>query len=297
MATKQSFKWRSILGLIMVYVAVLMDWEWVWGLLFLFWVVPDLFTGITYFMEPIEKKQSPVLYWSVMVSWILMCVYMVTASFFPQMINYGHKVANPPSIHAKSVGTYQPERNNEQAVIPVSTNNLAEKQVKKVVNQKVATTQKAPLKYKTYSQKNTEYFVGISTETTFEQNLHLTHLQELWDYFLKNDISPAIPNIVDEKVFVIYSDYEQPASGKFKITIGFRTENIDNIYEGLTGIAIPPVQFAVFESEKDPENFPAEMWPKVFDSDLNRANTFDLEVYSLDANYEVEKAELRIALK
>ena len=127
--------------------------------------------------------------------------------------------------------------------------------------------------------------------------MYLTHQEELWDYFLKNDISTVVSNVVDEKIYVLYSDYDQPEPGQFKITIGYRTSNLENLYEGLTGIAVPATRFAVFESEKDPENFPAEMWTKVFASDLNRASTFDIEVYELDAKYEVERSELRIAIK
>lgn len=76
---ESSFKWRSILGLIMVYVAVWFNLSWVWGILFLLWVFPDISAGVTYFMEPIYRKENPVLYWVIVISWILLSI----ASFFP----------------------------------------------------------------------------------------------------------------------------------------------------------------------------------------------------------------------
>ena len=57
-----AIKWRTIIGLIFIYLAVWFNWQWAWGILFLLWVIPDLFTGVTYFMEPIEKTENPVLY-------------------------------------------------------------------------------------------------------------------------------------------------------------------------------------------------------------------------------------------
>lgn len=78
---KQSFKWRSIVALILMYVALLMNWEWAWGILFLFWVIPDLFTGITYFIEPISKKENTVLYWVIISSWVLMSIYSLSTLF------------------------------------------------------------------------------------------------------------------------------------------------------------------------------------------------------------------------
>jgi hypothetical protein len=64
-----------------MYIAMFMNWEWAWGILFLFWVIPDIFSGVTYFIEPIEKRQNPILYWIIVVSWILMAIYSFSVLF------------------------------------------------------------------------------------------------------------------------------------------------------------------------------------------------------------------------
>ena len=74
-------KWRTIVALIFVYIAVLMNWEWAWGVLFLYWVIPDLFTGVTYFVEPVYKKEHPDLYWVIILSWILLAFYSLSTLF------------------------------------------------------------------------------------------------------------------------------------------------------------------------------------------------------------------------
>ncbi len=81
---KKINKWRTILALLLMYVAIIMSWEWAWVILFLFWVIPDLFSGITYFIEPISKKENPVLYWFIILSWILFALYSLSTLF----INY-----------------------------------------------------------------------------------------------------------------------------------------------------------------------------------------------------------------
>lgn len=78
---KTSIKWRTILALILMYIAIFMNWEWVWGILFLSWVIPDIFSGVTYFVEPISKEQHPDLYWVVVYSWILMALYSFSTLF------------------------------------------------------------------------------------------------------------------------------------------------------------------------------------------------------------------------
>ncbi len=84
MANANAFKWRSILGLILIYMAMWFNWQWIWGILFLAWVIPDIFSGITYFMEPVEKSKNPFLYWFIIISWIAMGVYSFATLFFPE---------------------------------------------------------------------------------------------------------------------------------------------------------------------------------------------------------------------
>ena len=81
---KKQKKWRTIIALVIMYVAIIMDWQWVWGVLFLFWVIPDIFSGVTYFIEPIDKINNNLLYWIIVFSWILMAIYSLSTLF----INY-----------------------------------------------------------------------------------------------------------------------------------------------------------------------------------------------------------------
>ena len=77
----KTMKWRTIIALVLMYITILMDWQWAWGILFLIWVIPDLFSGITYFIEPIEKREHPILYWAIVISWILMSAYSLSTLF------------------------------------------------------------------------------------------------------------------------------------------------------------------------------------------------------------------------
>ncbi|MEM7336788.1 MAG: VOC family protein, partial [Chloroflexota bacterium] len=64
-----TFKWRAILGLLLVVTAIFLEADWVWGLLFLLWVIPDIRSGVTYFFEPVERQQNPIIYWLIVSTW------------------------------------------------------------------------------------------------------------------------------------------------------------------------------------------------------------------------------------
>lgn len=75
------FQWRPFLGLIGVIIIFVMDWQWAWGILFLYWVIPDIFTRVTYFLEPVEADKSPFLFWSIVISWIVMSLFSLSTLF------------------------------------------------------------------------------------------------------------------------------------------------------------------------------------------------------------------------
>ena len=78
--TSGNLKWRSLVGLVVVYLAVLFEANWLWGVLFLFWVIPDLKSGTTYFIEPLSRRENPVLYWAIVLTWLILSVFLLLPS-------------------------------------------------------------------------------------------------------------------------------------------------------------------------------------------------------------------------
>jgi predicted enzyme related to lactoylglutathione lyase len=69
-AQKPATKWRTFLGLAVVYIALFTDQNWVWGILFLLWTLPALRSGETHFVEPISRRETPGLFWLLILTWI-----------------------------------------------------------------------------------------------------------------------------------------------------------------------------------------------------------------------------------
>lgn len=76
-----NFKWRSILALVLMYIVMFFDMQWVWGLLFLLWVIPDLRSGTTYFLEEVRRDINPFEYWAIVGSWIIMSLLSLSTLF------------------------------------------------------------------------------------------------------------------------------------------------------------------------------------------------------------------------
>ena len=72
-----NIKWRSLIGLIGIYLMILSKQNWGWGALFLFWVLSDLKSGTTYFIEPLSRRSNPFLCWVVVLTWVVLSVYFL----------------------------------------------------------------------------------------------------------------------------------------------------------------------------------------------------------------------------
>lgn len=75
--------WPNLLALIVIYIAVLMGWQWVWGILFLMWTLPALYSGQIHLVSPVSKKDQPLLFWLIIATWIGLSLYLVVVDLLP----------------------------------------------------------------------------------------------------------------------------------------------------------------------------------------------------------------------
>lgn len=70
-------KWRALLGLVLVYITVFFYWNWLFGVILLLWLLPDLRSGEIHFFERLSRQDSPVIYWAVVVTWLGLSIYLI----------------------------------------------------------------------------------------------------------------------------------------------------------------------------------------------------------------------------
>ena len=73
----RQIRWFTLVALAIVVVALVFDFQWVWGLLFLFWCAPSLFTGVTFLVEPIHRSENPWLFWTIVMMWLGLSIVLI----------------------------------------------------------------------------------------------------------------------------------------------------------------------------------------------------------------------------
>ena len=72
MAAKLSsgVRWLTLGALAIVIAAVIFNFQWIWGLLFLFWSATSLGTGMTFLVEPVNRDENLWLFWAIATMWL-----------------------------------------------------------------------------------------------------------------------------------------------------------------------------------------------------------------------------------
>ncbi|CAM3549547.1 hypothetical protein [Parendozoicomonas haliclonae] len=75
----RTFRWKTVLALIVMTVATLYEFMPVWGVLFLYWAWMNIKNKDTFLVERIQRSENPVLYWLIVAGWVVLAVL----TFFP----------------------------------------------------------------------------------------------------------------------------------------------------------------------------------------------------------------------
>ena len=71
----------TLVLLIIIWVAALLDLTWVWGVMFLIWSFTIIRSGDATLYEPITRDKNPGWFWVIAVTWVLLSVALLIPSW------------------------------------------------------------------------------------------------------------------------------------------------------------------------------------------------------------------------
>lgn len=75
--------WFTLAALAIVVTALVLEFlqimptGWIWGLIFLFWSAPSLFTGVTFLVEPVHQSENKWLFWIIVTLWLSLALMLI----------------------------------------------------------------------------------------------------------------------------------------------------------------------------------------------------------------------------
>ena len=141
--------------------------------------------------------------------------------------------------------------------------------------------------------------IGIAVRTTNENGQGKKDIEALWAKLMSENSSSKIPNIIEQAIYSVYTDYESDYTKPYTTILGYKVASLDSIPEGMVGIKIEPANYIKFTAKGDlSEGVVVKTWDKIWGQELNRAYLSDFEVYGEKAaNPKDAEVDIYISVK
>ena len=64
-------------------IATALGYQSLWGLLFLYWTIPNFYSGHAFLLSDVPRDDDPVLFWLIQIAWVVLGLMLVALDFFP----------------------------------------------------------------------------------------------------------------------------------------------------------------------------------------------------------------------
>lgn len=83
---RKPLKWRSILGIVIVVCAIVLNMPILFGVLYILWAIQEMVYGEAYILENVSKRENKVLFYIIVLLWLFCGVYVFTDSLIHNWI-------------------------------------------------------------------------------------------------------------------------------------------------------------------------------------------------------------------
>ncbi|KAB1155271.1 hypothetical protein F7018_12410 [Tenacibaculum aiptasiae] len=70
-------KWKTIIALFLLILAVLFEWNWFWAFFIIMGLVNVLSSKKIHFVEEVSLEESPRLYWTMVIIWSFLALFSI----------------------------------------------------------------------------------------------------------------------------------------------------------------------------------------------------------------------------
>jgi predicted transcriptional regulator YdeE len=123
------------------------------------------------------------------------------------------------------------------------------------------------------------HIVGVSCVTTNRDGHAAQDINALWARLFEAQIGQKIKNKTDDTIYCVYSDYEGDHDAPYRVTIGYRVNDVKTLPDRLFSVSVAAGHYAMMSAQGPQPHALIETWEAIWSSDLNRRFKTDFEIY------------------
>lgn len=146
---------------------------------------------------------------------------------------------------------------------------------------------------------NSFNLIGISVRTSNQNGQAAKDIPQLWGKLMGENLIPTIPNIADNNIHCVYTDYEGDHNKPYTVLLGMKVSTLESIPEGMIGMSFSGGDYHSYHIEGNlEEGIVYNAWEKIWNEHTDRAYTADIEIYDASRPNPSDAAvDIHIALK
>ena len=138
--------------------------------------------------------------------------------------------------------------------------------------------------------------IGLSIRTSNQDGQAAQDIPALWARFFSENVMAAIPDKIDDTLYCIYTDYEGDYTKPYTTLLGCKVASLTHLPEGLSGKVFEGGTYTTFTAKgKLADGIVFNEWTAIWNSDIARAYTADIEIYGEKAK-DADNAEIDILI-
>ena len=111
--------------------------------------------------------------------------------------------------------------------------------------------------------------IGISVRTTNENGQSSQDIPALWNKFMTEGIFGKIPNIIENSIYCIYTDYEKDHTKPYTCIVGCKVSTLESIPNDMVGRTFEEAAYTQFIAKGNiHQGMVFEEWTKIQDMEM-----------------------------
>ncbi len=146
----------------------------------------------------------------------------------------------------------------------------------------------------TTKNKEKTLVAGISIRTS-NHGPAMQDIPALWNRFMAESVSDAIPDKVSNDIYAIYTRYDSDHDGPYTMLIGCPVSSVENLPTSMdhTELHVGNYYHKPVKGNLEKGKMIYEAWKEIWNTDLDRNYKTDYEVYG-PKSMDMQKAEVDI---
>lgn len=73
----------NYIAFVALMISTVLGYQFLWGIMFLYWTIPNFYSGRAFLLSEVSRSDDPLLFWAVQIAWVIFGILLVAMDIYP----------------------------------------------------------------------------------------------------------------------------------------------------------------------------------------------------------------------